>query len=107
MERQRGHVRAELDLRCVRRAEQVGHRLVGLVDRRVAPAAGQEGAVVVRVRRPVIGRDRLDDRFGDLRAAGAVEQRDGPAVLLDGEGGKTAAERLDVEGGHRVLGAGW
>jgi hypothetical protein len=103
VERQRRHVRPELDLVGRGRAEQVGHGGMRLVDRGVAAAAGEERTVVVRVRRPVVVRDRRDDRVRDLRPAGAVEQRDRPAVLLDREGRKPAPERFDVEGGHRNL----
>jgi hypothetical protein len=103
VERQRRHVRPELDLvgRC--RAEHVGHRLMGLVGRGVAPAARQERPAVVGVRGPVVVVDRGNDRIGDLGPARTVEQRDRPAAVLDRESRKPAPQRLDVERGHGTL----
>ena len=74
---------------------------MGLGDDRVAPPAREERAVGVRVRLAVVARDRIDDRLRDLGAAGAVEEDDRPAVLLEREGREAGAERVDVEGGHR------
>ena len=49
------HVRAELDLRGIRGVEQVREGRVRVLHDRVAAAGGQERAVVVGVRRPVVG----------------------------------------------------
>ena len=49
----------------------------------------------------VVG-DRVDDALRDLRAAGAVEEGDRPAVLLARQRGELGAERIDVERGHEV-----
>ncbi len=108
VERQRRHVRAELDLGRVGRAEHVGHRLVRLGDDRVAPAARQERPVGVRVRLAVVGGDGVDDRIGDLRPAGTVEVGDGPAVVLEREGreavGEAPRRRRRASGNPRL---GW
>jgi hypothetical protein len=74
---------------------------VGLGDDRIAPPAREERAVRVRVRLAVVAGDRVDHRLRDLGAAGAVEEDDRPAVLLEREGREAGAERVDVEGGHR------
>ena len=103
VERQRGHVRPELDRRGVGRAEQVGHREVRLVGDRVVPLAGREGASGIRVRLAVVGGDGLDDSVRDLRPAGSVKEDERPAVVQLGQGREAAADRLDVEVDHRTV----
>ncbi len=53
--------------------------------------------------------DGVDHALRDLRAAGSVEERDSPTVLLTGEGRELGAQGIDIEGGHQdsVQLAGW
>ena len=101
VEGQAGHVLAELDLVGRARVEQVGDRQVAVGHDRHAPLARDERPAVVRVRGPVVVDDRVDDPLRDLRAAGAVEERQRAAVLLEAQRGELAPERGDVERGHR------
>ena len=107
VERQCGHVGAELDRFGVGRAEQVGHRNVRLVGDCVVPFAGREGASGIRVRFAVVGGDGLDDSLRDLRPAGTVEERERPVVVELGQGREAAAHRLDVEVDHRTVPSAW
>ena len=52
----------------------------------------------------VVVRDGVDHALRDLRAARAVEEGDGPAVLLAGEGRELGAQGIDIERGHRSSG---
>jgi hypothetical protein len=97
---ERGHVGAELDLGRIGRVEEVRQRRVGVLEHGVAPPRRQEGALVVRVGLAVVAHDGVDHGVRDLGAARAVEQGHGSSVLLDGEGGKAGAQRLDIELGH-------
>ena len=92
VERQRRHVRAELDL-VGRRRREVGERGMGVVDR--ASRRSRRAGTRRRGSRSTRGsrREGLDDAVRDLRAAGAVEERDRPAAVLDGEGRERRAER--------------
>ena len=101
MERERRHVRAELDL--VRRGgtEQVGYRGVGLVGHRVGPPARGERTAGVRVRVAEVARDRVDHPLRDLGAARPVEEDGRPAVVLTGEGRELRPDSVDIEREHR------
>ena len=109
VEGERRHVVAELDLVRARGAEEVGHGRVGLVGHRVAELARRERATAVGVGVREVVADGVDHALRDLGAAGAVEERNGPTVLLTGEGRELGAQGIDIEGGHQdsVQLAGW
>ena len=94
---ERRHVRAEDDL-LFARAEEARRRRAGVVEEHLRPAARLVRAADVRVRLAQVAGDGVDDRVGDLRAAGAVEedevalQRREPGRVLPR--GRTAATAL-------------
>ena len=89
---ERRHVRSED--RLVRlAAKERRRRQAGLRHERVAAAARAERPAEIRVRLAQVARDRVDDRVGDLRAPGPVEERGGPA-----QRGEARANGVDVEG---------
>ena len=107
VERQRGHVGAELDRLGIGGAEQVGHRNVRLVSDRVVALTGRERAAGIRVRLAVVRGNGLDDRVGDLGPAGSVEEHERPPVVKLTQGREAAAHRLDVEVDHRTVPSAW
>ncbi len=75
---------------------------MGLLDDGVGQPARRERAAGVGVAVAVVADDGVDHALGDLGAARTVEEDDGTAVLLAGEGRELGPEGVDIEGGHRV-----
>ena len=89
---ERGHARAERDL-LGRAAEEGGRALARALDELVGAPARLVGRADVGVGLPEVAGDRVDHLVRALRAAGAVEEREGPI-----ERAEARADRTDVEG---------
>ena len=98
-EQQRRRVRTEDHLVRVG-VQQVGRGPVGLRDHLVGLLAGGERAVRVGVAAAQVRRHRLDHGFGDLGAAGRVDEHGGPPVQLPGERGEPGTDVREIGFGH-------
>ena len=97
MERQRGHVVAELDLVWRDCAVEVGHRLARARDDGVTAHTRGERTAFVGVRGPVVVGHGVDHTTRHLSTAGPVQEDHRAAVVLQLECGKLVADRRDLE----------
>ena len=99
---QGGHVVAEDDLLGPGGVEEIRHGGVGIFQYGIRGAAGLEGSAVVGVVIDQIGVHPVDDRLGDLRSAGIIEE-DIRALQC----GELAADRGEIEWHAGSWWVGW
>ena len=100
------HVGPEGDLPGARSPQERRRRRPRRVDDHIRFARGDELAVSVGIRAPVIAGDRLDHRIRNLGPRRTVEESERPAVPDPGESGEVLAGALAVGFGERGYGGG-